>query len=144
LNTLDTLKTEMDRLFDSFTREPFGMLDWPSMFGHEKSWPAVDVEESDKQLTIRAEVPGIDPKEIDVSVAGDQLVISGEKKESSEKKEKGYLRSETHYGSFHRVIPLPEGTDPEHVEAEYANGVLTLAIPRSPAAEAKRIEVKVK
>jgi HSP20 family protein len=134
----------MDRLFDSFLREPFGMLDWPSFTGSEKWWPAVDVAETDKDLTIHAELPGIDPKEIDVSVTGDQLVISGEKKENSERKGDGFIHSESHYGSFRRVIPLPEGVDSEHVEAQYNHGVLTLTLPKTPVAAPKRIEVKVK
>jgi HSP20 family protein len=143
-SSLGTLRTEMDRLFDSFVREPFSMLDWPSFTGSEKWWPAIDVAETDKELTIHAELPGIDPKEIDVSVTGDQLVISGEKKEKTERKGDGYLHNETRYGSFRRVIPLPEGVDSEHVDAQYANGVLTLTLPKTPAALPKRVEIKVK
>jgi HSP20 family protein len=141
---LATLRNEMDRLFDSFVREPFGMLDWPAFMGGEKWWPAVDVAESDKDVTIRAEIPGIDPKELDVTVTGNQLVISGEKKESTEKKDKGFYHSEARYGSFRRVIPLPEGVDAEHVDANYANGILTLNIQKTPAAAAKKIEIKTK
>jgi HSP20 family protein len=141
---LATLRTEMDRLFDSFVREPFGMLDWPAFMGGEKWWPAIDVSESDKEIIVRVEVPGIDPKELDVSVTGDQLVISGEKKEAAEKKDKGFYHSEARYGSFRRVIPLPEGVDSEHVDAQYANGVLTLILQKIPATAAKKIEIKVK
>jgi HSP20 family protein len=141
---LATLRNEMDRLFDSFIREPFGMLDWPAFMGGDKWWPAIDVVESDKDVTIQAEVPGIDPKEIDVTVTGDQLIISGEKKESSEKKDKGFYHSEARYGAFRRVIPLPPGVDSERVDANYANGVLTLKIQKTPAAAAKKIEIKTK
>ena len=126
---LATLRNEMDR---------------PAFMGGDKWWPAIDVIESDKDVTIQAEVPGIDPKEIDVTVTGDQLIISGEKKESSEKKDKGFYHSEARYGSFRRVIPLPEGVDAEHVDANYANGVLTLKIQKTPAAAAKKIEIKTK
>ena len=142
--SLGALKSEMDRLFDSFVREPFGMLDWPTFMGGDKWWPAIDVCETDKEVTVRAELPGIDPKEIDVSVTGDQLVISGEKKEKTERKGDGYLHNETRYGSFRRAVPLPEGVDSEHVDAQYANGVLTLTLAKTPAAAAKRIEIKVK
>jgi HSP20 family protein len=141
---LATLRNEMDRLFDSFVREPLGMLDWPAFMGGEKWWPAIDIAESDKEITVRAEIPGIDPKELDVTVTGNQLVISGEKKESSEKKEKGFYHSEARYGSFRRAIPLPEGIDSEHVDANYANGILTLKLQKTPAAVAKKIEIKVK
>src|SRR3972149_5091364 len=141
---LASLRTEMDRLFDSFIREPFGMLDWPAFMGGEKWWPAVDVAEAGQGVTVKAEIPGIDPKELDVTVTGNQLVISGEKKESTENKEKGFYHSEARYGSFRRAIPLPEGVDPEHVDANYANGVLTLKLNKTPAAAAKRIEIQVK
>ena len=136
------LRSEIDRLFDSFVREPFGALDWPSWGGGKWS-PAIDVAESDKEVTVRAELPGIDPKDLDVTVAGNQLVLSGEKKESSETKDKGFYHSETRYGSFHRTVPLPEGVDTEHVDAQYANGVLTLRLAKTPQAATKRIEVKV-
>ena len=101
--------------------------------------------EDEKELTVRAELPGIDPKDLDVSVVDNHLVLSGEKKESSETKEKGVYHSETRYGSFRRTLPLPEGVDTEHVDAQYTNGVLTLASaedgPR--AAEEDRSESEV-
>ena len=85
-----SLRSEMDRLFDSFLREPFGAMDWPH-WGAGKWSPAVDVAEDDKEVTVRAELPGIDPKDLDVTVVGNQLILSGEKRESSETKEKGCL-----------------------------------------------------
>ncbi len=141
---LAALRSEMDRLFDSFIREPFGMLDWPALMGGERWWPAIDVAESDQEVTVLVEVPGIDAKDLDVTVTGNQLVISGEKKESTEKKDKGFYHSEARYGSFRRAIPLPEGVDSEHVDANYANGILTLKLNKTPAAATKKIEIKVK
>ena len=111
--------------------------------GRRQVVAAVDVAESDKEVTVRAELPGIDPKDLEVTVAGNQLVLSGEKKESSETKEKGFYHSETRYGAFHRTVPLPEGVDTEHVDAQYAHGVLTLRLAKTPQAATKRIEVKV-
>ena len=143
LSPIVSLRHEMDRLFDSFLREPFAAMDWP-LWGSDKWSPAVDVAEDDKELTVRAELPGIDPKDLDVSVTGNQIVISGEKRESSETKEKGVYQSETRYGSFRRTIPLPEGVDTEHVDAQYAHGVLTIRLPKTAPAAQKRIEVKVK
>ena len=143
LSPMVALRSEVDRLFDSFFREPFGALDWPS-WGAGRWSPAVDVAENDKEVTVRAELPGIDPKDLEVSVLGNQLVLSGEKKESSETKEKGFYHSETRYGSFHRTVPLPEGLDTEHVDAQYANGVLTLHLKKTAPTTAKRIEVKTK
>lgn len=143
LSPVAALRNEMDRLFDSFFREPFGALDWP-LWGQDKWSPAIDVAENDQELTVRAELPGIDPKELDVTVAGNQLVLSGEKKESSEHEGKDFYRSETRYGSFRRSVPLPEGVDTENVDAQYANGVLTLRLKKIAPAAAKRIEVKTK
>jgi HSP20 family protein len=142
LSPVFALRNEMDRLFDSFFREPLSALESP-LWG--ANWmPAVDVAESDKELTIRAEVPGIDPKELEVAVTGNQLVLSGEKKESTEHKGKDFHQSETHYGSFRRTVPLPEGIDTENVDAQYANGVLTLHLQKTAPTASKRIEVKVK
>jgi HSP20 family protein len=143
LSPLVSLRGEMDRLLDSFLRDPFGAMDWPH-WGAGKWSPAIDVAEDDKELSIRAELPGIDPKDLDVTVVGDQLILSGEKRESSESKEKGVYHSETRYGSFRRTVPLPDGVDSEHVDAEYANGVLTLRLPKLVPANQKRVEVKVK
>jgi HSP20 family protein len=133
----------MDRLFDTFIREPFGPIDWPQWGGGKWS-PAVEMAEDEKELTVRAELPGIDPKDLDVSVVDNHLVLTGEKKESSETKEKGVYHSETRYGSFRRTLPLPEGVDTEHADAQYNNGVLTLHLPKTIPAAQKRIEVKVK
>lgn len=140
---LAALRTEMDRLFDSFVREPFGALDWP--FTGERLWaPAVDVAENDEEVTIQAELPGIEPENLEVSVLGNQLVLSGEKKESHEKRGKDFYHSERRFGAFRRAIPLPDAIDAEKVNAEFAHGVLTIRFQKSPAGAAKRIEVKVK
>jgi HSP20 family protein len=138
---LVTLRNEMDRLFESYVREPLGGMEWPLM-GQGKWAPAIDVVENDQEVTVRAEMPGIDPKNLDVSVSGNNLVISGEKKESTEQSGKDFYRSEIRFGSFHRSIPLPEGVDRENVEAQYANGVLTLHLKKTLTATPKRIEVK--
>ena len=143
LSPLVSLRGEMDRLFDSFLRDPFGMMDWPH-WGTGKWSPAIDIAEDEKEVSVRAELPGIDPKDLDVTVVGNQLILSGEKRETSEIKEKGVFHSETHYGSFRRSVALPEGVDTEHVEAEYSHGVLTLRLPKTVPADQKRIEVKVK
>lgn len=138
-----SLRSDMDRLFDTFLREPLGSLDWP--FGNGGAWsPPVDVSETDKEYTVRAELPGLDPKDLDISVTENQLVLSGEKKETVEKREKGYYHTESHYGSFRRSIPLPGAIDSTKAEAEYKNGVLTIHLTKSPENAPKRIEVKVK
>ena len=143
LSPLVSLRSEMDRLFDTFLREPFAR--WIGRNGARASGrPRSTSPRTTRKLTVRAELPGIDPKDLDVTVVGNQLVLSGEKRESSESKEKGVYHSETRYGSFRRTLPLPEGVDTEHVDAQYANGVLTLRLPKTAPAAQKRIEVKVK
>ena len=142
LSPLSTLRTEVERLFDSFMHDPRAVLDWP--FGQRAFEPAVDVAENDQEVTVRAEVPGIKPEELTVTVSGNQLVLVGEKKEESEDQGKGYHRVESRYGSFRRSIPLPEVVDQNQVEAEYANGVLTIHLKKSPAVAPKKIEVKTK
>jgi HSP20 family protein len=142
LAPLSTLRAEMERLFDSFMRDPRSVLEWP--FGQRGWEPTVDVAENDQEVTVRAEVPGIKPEELTVTVSGNQLVLAGEKKEESEDKGKGYHRVESRYGSFRRSIPLPEVVDQSQVEAEYANGVLTIHLKKSPAAAPKKVEVKIK
>ena len=140
---LATLRSEIDRLFDSFIREPLGTLEWP--FGSGRGWsPTVDIAEDEEEFTVRAEVPGMAPEDLDVSVSGNQLVLAGEKKESTEKKGKDFYHTESRFGAFHRSIPLPQAVDPERVEAEYANGVLTIHLKKSPSAAARRIDVKVR
>ena len=141
---LVALRGEMDRLFDTFLREPFGALDWPWGGTADRWSPAIDISQDEKEVVVRAELPGLDPKDLDVSITGKELVLKGEKKESSETKEKGYYHSETRYGSFERMVRLPEGIDAESVDAQYANGVLTLRLKKTQPEAAKRIEVKVK
>jgi HSP20 family protein len=143
LSPLVALRSEMDRLFDSFLREPLANIDWP-LWGSEPWSPAIDVAENDKEVTVRAELPGIDLKDLEVTVTGNQLVLSGEKRESSEQSGKDFHHSETRYGSFRRTVPLPKGVDTEKVDAQYANGVLTLHLPKTAPSVTKRIEVKVK
>ncbi|MBN2023241.1 MAG: Hsp20/alpha crystallin family protein [Pirellulales bacterium] len=140
--TLAALRTDVDRLFDTFFREPLGNLEWP--FGDSGRWsPAVDVAETDQEVTVRAEVPGIEPGQLDVTLTGRQLVLSGEKKESFEKSGKDFRQVESRYGSFRRTIPLPETIDPDKVSAEFAHGVLTIRVPKSPVAPPKQIQVQV-
>lgn len=98
----------------------------------------------DKAYTIGVEVPGVEEKDLKLELSGDTLTISGEKRHEAEEKEKNYYRMERSYGSFQRVLTLPEDADRDGVSATFKNGVLTIEIPRLAAATAdvKRIEVK--
>ena len=137
------LRTEMVRLFDSFWSDlpmEWSQRGWPS-FGWQ---PAMDVEETDKQVLVRAEIPGVKADDLDVSIQHGALVISGEKKESEERKEKGYLYQERRYGSFRREISLPSAVDEQNVKAEYKDGVLHVTLEKSQEALPKKIQVTAK
>jgi len=141
LAPLAEFRSEMNRLFDSFFHDPFGSMG--ESLGNLSAWsPSLDVAETDNEVTVRAEIPGADPKDIDVSVEGNRLLISGEKKESSEKKEQSFYQRETYYGRFSRQVELPQGVDPNNVNAEYKGGVLTVHLKKTPGAAAKKIPVK--
>jgi HSP20 family protein len=140
LAPLSDLRHEIDRMFESFTRDPWGSL---SEIGNGRDWfPAIDIAENDKEVIVRAEVPGVDPKELEISITGDRLTISGEKKECCERKDKDFYQCETRYGSFSRSVELPSGVDAEQVNAEHANGVLTIHLTKTAAAATKKIQVK--
>ena len=105
--------------------------------------PAVDIEDRDNEVIVSAELPGLDKKDFDVEVEADRLILRGEKKASKEKKEGNYFYSETSYGSFHRVIPLPAEVDRDKADATYKHGVLTVTLPKTEEAKGRRIAVKV-
>jgi HSP20 family protein len=135
------LRDEMDRLFDSFFGSP-RESDWsgPASAG---GWaPEIEVLEGDKEITVRAEIPGLDARDVDVSISGNRLTLSGEKKESAEERKSGSYHSERRYGYFHRTIELPAGTKAEQVTAEVDKGVLTLKIPKTEAAGVQRIPIR--
>jgi len=135
------LRQEMNRIFDNFNRG-FWLEPFESRF--EGFSPRIDVTESDKELKITAELPGMDEKDIDVSLNKDTLTIKGEKKEEKEDKGKDYYRSERSFGSFSRTIPLPSEIDTDKVKAEFKKGVLTVTMPKTAEAirETKKIPIK--
>ena len=132
----------MNRLFQDFFDEGFT---GPGRLATEEVWlPALDVVETPETFVVKAEVPGIDPKDIEISVSGDTLNIRGEKRAEKEEKGKTWYRVERSYGSFHRSVPLPIGVKADRVEAESKDGVLTITLPKIPEAMPKRIAVKTK
>ncbi len=134
------LQREMNELFENFFRgvdvEPFG-----SRLGTFS--PRIDVMETDKEIKISAELPGMDEKDIDVSMSKDALTIRGEKKEEKEDKGKDYYRMERSYGSFTRTIPLPREIDSDKIDATFKKGVLMIVLPKTEkeVAETKKISV---
>jgi HSP20 family protein len=138
-------RSEVNRLFDSFLREPFGSLS-DSLSDTMTAWgrwvPTVDVSETESSIVVRAELPGLEPNDFDITVTGDRLTIAGEKKETVEKKDQDIHHREIRYGSFSRTVPLPSNVDQQDVSANYAQGVLTVTLKKTPAAQVKKIRVK--
>ncbi|MCW5746204.1 MAG: Hsp20/alpha crystallin family protein [Alphaproteobacteria bacterium] len=148
-NPLESLRREIDRVFDSFHtnwRLPFGRsaFDIEHFLPRELTAavaPAVDVTEKEKSYEVTAELPGMDDKDIEVKVANGMLTIKGEKREEKEEKQKDYYLSERRYGSFQRTFAVPEGVDVDKIEANFAKGVLTVTLPKT--AEAQKAEKKI-
>lgn len=140
-----SLQREMNRMFDSFSRSFFD--DFPLSkdmgFAHTVV-PRINVAETESEVEITAELPGMEEKDIEVNLSKDALVIKGEKKTEKEDKKKGYRLVERTYGSFHRTIPVPAGVESEKVEAKFRNGVLTVVLPKTKEAqkEMKKIAIK--
>ena len=136
----EPFRQELDELFERFFAEPIEGSGGEVM----RAWaPRVDVEETDKEIVVKADLPGVDPKDVDISVTEGALVIKGEKKEKREEKGKNYQRTERFIGQFYREVPLPPGTDPEKITATSSKGVITVTIAKAPQAQAKKVAVKV-
>jgi len=138
-----SLHREVNRLFDDVFRgfeTRFPTLGQNSSFN--VGWPSVEVAETDKELRITAEVPGLDEKDIEVLLDDGVLTLRGEKRSETEDKEKQF--SERFYGRFERRIPLGNGIEEDKIDARFKNGVLTVAVPKAANAQpqAKRIAIK--
>ncbi len=133
------------QLFDQLRKEldqAFGLLqDDPSNVVTSRWAPAVDIQEDEQQFTLTADLPGIDPKDIEITMERGVLSIKGERKHEFASEHKGYQRIERAYGVFHRRFTLPDSANADDIRAEGKNGVLTLVIPKQPKAQPKRISV---
>lgn len=139
MNLFDTFRREMDDLFDRFVR--FDGDNGQAM----TAWaPQVDVEETDKEFLVKADLPGVDPKDVDIRVVDNILTVRGGKEEKKEEKKKNYHRMERFCGQFYRAIALPAGTDADKVNATSANGVIIITIPKRAEAQPKKINVQPK
>jgi len=136
---LNELRKEMDSMFGRF----FG--EWPSVEPASGAWaPFLDLSETDENLIVRAEVPGISPRDIQISLVGNTLNIRGEKKQEKEQKEENYYRMERSHGSFSRAVSIPCEVEEDKVDARYKDGVLTITMPKTEKARAKEIKIDVK
>ena len=134
---IEQLHQEMNHLFDRLLQEGNGS---------ERSLtftPSAELEETDQEIHLKLEVPGMEAKDLDVEVTESTVSIKGERKSESKTEEKGVVRSEFRYGSFERVIPLPAPIQTANVQANYKNGLLTLTLPKVQSAPQSTVKVNV-
>jgi len=134
------LQKEMNRLFESFAH-PNGNDNRQNSLAFV---PAAELHETPETIYARFEIPGLEAKDLDVQVTAEAVAISGERKVENKTEEKGKVRSEFHYGSFRRVVPLPARVQNDKVEAEYKNGILNLTLPKVDAEKNKVVKVQIK
>jgi HSP20 family protein len=130
---LTTLQDEILDTFDRFFGQPLAEGTWA---------PPLDISETDDAIHVRAELPGIEAKDVHLEVHGDVLQISGEKKRESSDEGDNYYRTERYWGGFQRAVTLPSSVDVDKVEATCRKGVLSVKLPKAESAKTKRIEVK--
>lgn len=139
MDLFQQLQREMDQLMQRFFGETEGGAGRAGLV----AWaPRVDIEEDDKQFVVKADLPGVDPKDVEVSVVDNALILRGQKKEEREEKKKNYHRVERFEGQFYREIPLPRGIDADKIQAKSTNGVVTVTIPKKAEAQPKKIAVQ--
>ncbi len=133
-----SLQREIDRLFEDFSRG------FPTIAGNGATalMPSMDVTETDKEIEITAELPGLEEKDVEVNIADNILTIRGEKKVEKEQKDKNYRLVERSYGSFERTLELPEGVNADAIKANISKGLLKVTVPKPALTQAKKIEVK--
>lgn len=139
MDLFQQLQREMNQVMQRFFGEAEGEAGRTDLV----AWaPRVDVEEDDKQFVVKADLPGVDPKDVEVSVVENALVLRGQKTEEREEKKKNYHRVERFEGQFYREIPLPRGIEADKIQAKSANGVVTVTIPKKAEAQPKKITVQ--
>ena len=148
-----SLRGEFERVFDRFSGA-FAMPSLRRMFDIEPARsiastftftvPAIDIAENDKAFKITAELPGMEPSNLDVTVSGDTLIIKGEKRQEKEEKDDNYYLSQRSFGSFQRSFSLPAGVDRDKIGSELAKGVLTITLPKTAEAQQQQKKIEVK
>lgn len=128
------LQQEIDRVFDNFASWRGGLETFPFS-------PSMEVSETDKSIEISTELPGMDQKDIEISIANDILTIRGEKKAEKEEKDKNYRLVERSYGAFERSLALPPGVNADAVKASMSKGVLKVTLPKPAASQAQKIRI---
>lgn len=138
VNDMLSLREAMDRLFEDSWVSNRAWGNVPAAWVE----PSLDVYETPENVVVKAQIPGVKPEEVEITVKGNYLAISGESKEESETKDKNYLRRETRVGSFSRMVELPSNLQSDKADAQFENGILTITFPKAEQAKAKKITVK--
>ena len=136
--SLGPFRKEMDRMWEEFFRGPAltkRLMEWS---------PSIDMSETKDNFVVKAELPGVDPKDVNVTISGDILTIKGEKKQEEEEKDEHHHYVERFYGSFQRSFQLPSNVKTDKINATYDKGVLKIMLPKTGEAKKKEIEIKVK
>lgn len=143
-NQMASFQEEMNRMFDNFFADPFASLAVRSPRWAAEFNPRVDISETDDALKVSAELPGMEEKDIQITLEQDALILSGEKKTETEEKGRNFHHVERSYGSFQRVIPLPVEVVPDKAEATFKNGLLTVTLPKAPSAVKAAHKITIK
>ena len=131
-------REEFDRLFERFFSDPWG----GEFFRSGSAWtPALDVSENENEIIIALEIPGVDPKEMNISVSNNILNIRGEKKEENKDENKNFYYAERRFGSFQRTIELPNNVDADSISAKERSGVIEIAIKKIEPTQSRRVPV---
>jgi len=135
---LDFLQSEIDHVFNTFN----GFGTWPAAFTDGAFSPSMEVNETDTAIEVSTELSGMDEKDIDISLADGVLTIRGDKKFEKDEKKRDYRVVERYYGSFERVVALPQVVDAAKVKAHMTKGVLTIDITKPPAAKSQQVKIR--
>jgi HSP20 family protein len=130
IKEFNSLRQQIDHLFDDIVREQ-PQLGIFAKSGETPWTPAIELQETETELSLKAQLPGIKPEELDIQVSENAVFLSGEHQEQKKTEEKGVFRSEFHYGQFKRVVPLPVAIQRDHVKAEMVAGLLTLTMTKA-------------
>jgi HSP20 family protein len=132
---------EIDRMFDDVGRRWAGIPPWRERTTVDTWAPQIEVFQKDNELVVRADLPGMKRDDVAVEVTEDAVTIQGERRHESEEEREGLYRSERIYGSFYRMIPLPEGAITEQAKANFRDGVLEITMPVPPKSKGRRVEI---
>ena len=147
LEEMREMREQMNRLFQDFGEEMEGRMPWRPTgqmeSGRMRSWlPAVEIAESGDNYTVKAEVPGIRPEDLNVEIVGNVLTVQGETRQEEKEEKKNVYRSELRYGRFMRQVQLPPDVDTENVQANFNHGILEMRLPKKTPENRRRIEIR--